>query len=162
MKIRSEWIFDCEPRHVWPHFLHARMDTSRPLLFWFGIPKPVSCRVLEGTAAVGNTRQCTTDRGTINQRILQLEPDRLLQYQMRESTVWCRAWVGKLVDTFTLESLGDGRTRVRRTTEFEARGLLKMLRLVGLWAALRQAHAYAAKNWRRLAQDSVSEGIGTR
>ncbi|MCX4161900.1 MULTISPECIES: hypothetical protein [Paraburkholderia] len=159
MKIESQWIFECQPQHVWPHFLHAQMDSSRPLLFWFGIPKPMSCRVLEGVAAVGNTRQCTTDRGTIDQRILQLEPNWLLQYQMQQSTVWCREWVGKLIDTFTLEALDGNRTLVRRTTEFEATGLLKVLRLVGLWAALRQAHAYAAKNWRRLAQDAkIAEG----
>ncbi|EHP37432.1 hypothetical protein OR16_42834 [Cupriavidus basilensis OR16] len=79
-----------------------------------------------------------------------------MQYQMQESTVWCHAWVGKLVDTFSLEPLADGRTRVRRTTEFEAaKGFLRIARLIGLWAALRQAHAYAAKNWRRLAQDAV-------
>ncbi|MGH8778477.1 hypothetical protein [Paraburkholderia sp.] len=156
MQIRSKWIFECEPQHVWPHFLHARMDASRPLLFRLGIPKPMSCRVLEGIPAVGNTRQCTTDRGTIDQRILQLERNRLLQYQMQNSTVWCRAWVGKLVDTFTLEALDDHRTLVRRTTEFDAAGPgpLKTLRLIGLWVALSQAHRYAAKNWRRLAQEA--------
>jgi len=72
VEIHSQWTFDCRPEHVWPHFLHARMDDTRPLLFRLGVPKPVSCRVLEGTPAVGNTRQCMTDRGTIDQRILVL------------------------------------------------------------------------------------------
>lgn len=64
MQIHSEWVFDCEPRHIWPNFLQSRMDDTRPILFRLGIPKPISCRVLEGAGMVGNTRQCTTDLGT--------------------------------------------------------------------------------------------------
>jgi hypothetical protein len=151
MQIESRWIFACEPRHVWPHFLHARMDGSRPLLFRLGVPKPMSCRVLEGVAAVGNTRQCTTDRGTIDQRILELESDSRLRYEMKESTVWCGPWVAKLIDTFELRALGQGRTEVRRLTQFEAAGACKPIKLLCLWLGLRQAHAYASRNWRRLA-----------
>lgn len=154
MKIRSHWIFDCSPDHVWPHFLHARMDDTRPFLFRLGIPKPMSCRVLEGRPAVGHTRQCTTDRGTIDQRILVLEPGRKLVYRMVDSTVWCRDWVGLLEDEFTLTPLGDGRTRVARRTTFRARGSFRLPRQAGLWLALKQAHRYAARNWRRLAMAS--------
>jgi hypothetical protein len=38
MQVKSEWIFDCEPEHIWPHFLRATIDNHRPLLFWTGIP----------------------------------------------------------------------------------------------------------------------------
>ncbi|SDO46818.1 hypothetical protein [Phyllobacterium sp. OV277] len=157
MIIRSEWVFDCEPQHIWPHFLHAKMDNTRPFLFRFGVPKPMSCRVLEDRAAVGNTRQCTTDRGTINQRILILDENRQLQYKMQESTVWCRDWVGYLEDTFTLTPLPGGRTRVERTTRFGAAGALRPLKQLGLWVSLRQAHAYASRNWRRLAYQRKEE-----
>lgn len=151
MEIHSQWTFDCRPEHVWPHFLHARMDDTRPLLFRLGVPKPVSCRVLEGVPAVGNTRQCTTDRGTIDQRILVLDEHRRLRYRMVASTVWCRDWVGLLEDEFTLTPIDGGGTRVERRTVFSARGLFKPIRQIGLWLALQQAHRYAARNWRRLA-----------
>lgn len=151
MEIHSQWTFDCRPEHVWPHFLHARMDDTRPLLFRLGVPKPVSCRVLEGTPAVGNTRQCTTDRGTIDQRILVLDENRRLRYRMVSSTVWCRDWVGLLEDEFTLTSIEGDKTRVERRTVFSARGIFKPVRQIGLWLALQQAHRYAARNWRRLA-----------
>lgn len=154
MKLESMWIFDCSPHHVWPHFFQAKMDSSKPLLFRLGIPKPLSCKVLEGNPAVGNTRQCTTDQGTINQRILRMELNHQLQYQMQESTLWCRRWVGKLVDTFTLEPLGADQTRVRRKTEFEAAGMFKLLKLLALRVALKQAHRYASRNWRRLAEEA--------
>lgn len=157
MLIVSRWTFECEPRHIWPNFLHATMDRSRPLLFRLGIPKPMSCKVLEGRGAVGNTRQCTTDQGTIDQRIVAFEPDRRLRYQMIDSTVWCRNWVGHLEDEFILTPLGDGRTQVERRTEFRARGWLKPIRQIGLWVALRQAHRYAARNWRRLGSENVRE-----
>ncbi|MBB1624271.1 hypothetical protein [Achromobacter sp. UMC71] len=151
MQIESRWLFPCEPQHIWPHFLHARMDDTRPLLFRLGVPKPISCKVLEGVAAVGNTRQCTTDRGTIDQRILILQPNARLRYQMQKSTVWCAGWVGTLVDTFELRAIPGQGTEVRRTTQFEAAGALRWAKQLGLWAGLRQAHAYASRNWRRLA-----------
>lgn len=151
MQIESRWLFPCEPQHIWPHFLHARMDDSRPLLFRLGVPKPISCKVLEGAPAVGHTRQCTTDRGTIDQRILVLQPDERLRYQMQRSTVWCAHWVGTLVDTFELTPLPGQGTEVRRTTQFEAAGRWRWAKRLGLWAGLRQAHAYASRNWRRLA-----------
>lgn len=151
MEIRSHWTFDCRPDHVWSHFLKARMDDTRPFLFRLGIPKPVSCRVLEGSPAVGHTRQCTTDRGTIDQRILVLDPGRKLVYRMIGSTVWCRDWVGFLEDEFTLTPLTNGQTRVARRTTFRAEGPFRLLRQAGLWLALRQAHRYASRNWRRLA-----------
>lgn len=154
MQIESRWLFPYEPRHIWPHFLHARMDDTRPLLFRLGVPKPISCKVLEGVPAVGHTRQCTTDRGTIDQRILILQPDQRLRYQMQHSTVWCADWVGSLVDTFELRPVPGQGTEVRRVTQFEAAGALRWAKRLGLWAGLRQAHAYASRNWRRLAAAS--------
>jgi hypothetical protein len=153
MRIDSEWVFECEARHIWPNFLQSTMDETRPILFRFGIPKPMSCKVLEGEGMIGNTRQCTTDLGTIDQRILTFDENRRLRYRMIRSTVWCRDWVGHLEDEFSLTPLGDGRTRVKRQTEFKAAGWFSGLKQIALWAALRQAHVYAARNWRRLAAE---------
>nr|WP_254615177.1 hypothetical protein [Burkholderia pyrrocinia] len=138
------------------------MDDTRPLLFRLGVPKPVSCRVLEGTPAVGNTRQCTTDRGTIDQRILVLDENRRLRYRMVSSTVWCRDWVGLLEDEFTLTPIEGDKTRVERRTVFSARGIIfRPVRQIGLWVALLQAHRYAARNWRRLAIAAKGRAVAT-
>ncbi|SFA96293.1 hypothetical protein SAMN03159496_01204 [Rhizobium sp. NFR07] len=160
MQIRSEWVFDCEAQHIWPNFLQSKMDATRPILFRFGIPKPMSCKVLEGEGKVGNTRQCTTDLGTIDQRILTFEENRKLRYRMIRSTVWCRDWVGHLEDEFSLTPLDGGRTRVERQTEFKAAGWFSGLKQIALWAALRQAHVYAARNWRRLATERMRMEAG--
>lgn len=156
MQIQSQWIFNCAPHHIWPHFLHAKMDTSRPLLFRLGIPKPMSCKVLEGHGAVGNTRQCTTDRGTIDQHILDYQPNRKLRYRMIDSTVWCKDWIGNLEDEFTLIPMGPDVTRVERRSQFTARGVLAPVKQIALWFALKQAHRYASKNWRRLSDETLA------
>ena len=154
MQLHSTWIFNCAPHHIWPHFLHAKMDNTKPLLFRLGVPKPVSCKVLEGPGALGNTRQCTTDRGTIDQRILDYVPNQKLRYRMIASTVWCQHWIGKLEDEFTLVPVGENATRVERRSDFTADGWLAPIKQLALWLALKQAHRYASKNWRRLSSEA--------
>ena len=153
MKIQSSWIFECSPEDIYPHFFFAQMDETYPIAFRLGIPKPLSCKVLEGVPKVGHTRQCTTDRGYIRQEIMELEQDRKLVYQMRDTNVWCRKWVSYLQDTFLLDRMGDGKTRVQRTTEFNGVASIPLLSTIALWFSLRQAHRYAAKNWRRLSAE---------
>ena len=153
MKIRSSWIFECAPEDIYPHFFFAQMDEAYPIAFRLGIPKPLSCEVLEGVPRVGNTRQCTTDKGYIRQEIVELEKDSKLVYQMRDTNVWCRKWVSFLQDTFLLESIDDSRTRVQRITEFNGVASIPVLSTLALWFSLRQAHRYAAKNWRRLSTE---------
>jgi len=150
VKIQSSWIFECAPEDIYPHFFFAQMDETYPIAFRLGIPKPLSCKVLEGAPKVGNTRQCTTDRGYIRQEIVELVKDRKLVYEMRDTNVWCRKWVSFLQDTFLLETIDEGRTRVRRITEFNGVASIPILSTLALWFSLRQAHRYAAKNWRRL------------
>ncbi len=154
MKIESSWVFDCRPEDVFPHFFFAQMDDSYPMAFRLGIPKPLSCKVLEGAPRVGNTRQCTTDMGYIQQEITELVQDRKLVYEMRDTDVWCRKWVSFLRDTFLLEPIAGGQTRVSRVTEFKGVKAIPVLSTLALWISLKQAHRYAAKNWRRLSAES--------
>ena len=161
MKIHSSWVFDCHPEDVYPHFFSATMDETYPLAFRLGIPKPLSCKVLEGEAKVGNTRQCTTDKGYIRQEIVELIQDRKLVYEMRETNVWCRNWVSFLQDTFLLESIDGGKTRVQRITEFKGVPSIPIISTLALWFSLRQAHRYAAKNWRRLSSDVKRQRTGS-
>jgi hypothetical protein len=159
MNIRSSWIFDCSPEDLFPHFFLARMDESYPIAFRLGIPKPLSCKVLEGVPQVGNTRQCTTDRGYIQQEIVELIQDRKLVYEMRKTNVWCRNWVSFLQDTFLLEPIEGSKTCVSRVTEFKGVASIPVLSTLALWFSLKQAHRYAAKNWRRLSAVSKEQRL---
>lgn len=154
MKIESSWVFECDPNDIYPNFFHATMDDTYPLAFRLGIPKPLSCKVLEGEAKIGNTRQCTTDKGYIKQEIIELEENRKLVYKMKESNVWCNGWVKFLQDSFILEPLENNRTKVTRITEFKGAVHIPILSTLALWFSLRQAHKYASKNWRRLAYEN--------
>ncbi len=153
MVISSSWLFECRPEDIYPHFFFATMDETRPIAFRLGIPKPISCKVLEGEAKVGNTRQCTTDMGYIRQEIVELIDNEKLVYEMRETNVWCRRWVEFLQDTFLLEAVESDQTRVRRITEFRGANSIPVLSTLALWFSLRQAHRYAAKNWRRMSSE---------
>jgi len=150
MKIKSSWLFDNLPEDIYPNFFQSTMDDSYPLAFRFGIPKPLSCKVIEGEPKVGSTRQCTTDKGYIRQNIVELKHNRKLVYQMKESNVWCKSWVRFLQDSFILEPVNNHQTKVIRITEFHGARHLPVLSTLALWFSLRQAHKYASKNWRRL------------
>ncbi len=153
MRIMSSWEFNCLPEDIYPNFFCATMDDSYPFAFHLGIPKPLSCTVLEGEPKIGNTRQCTTDRGYIRQRIVELEENRKLVYRMQESDVWCKNWVSIFQDHFLLQPLGNDHTKVIRITEFHGVKHLPLVSSFALWFSLKQAHKYAAKNWLRLAKE---------
>lgn len=150
MKIQSSWVFDCPAEDIYPHFFCAKMDDTYPLAFRLGIPKPLSCKVLEGEPKIGHTRQCTTDKGYIRQNIVELEHNAKLVYQMKESNVWCKSWVSFLQDSFILSPIENNQTKVTRITEFRGANSIPVLSTLALWFSLKQAHRYASKNWRRL------------
>lgn len=160
MKIHSSWVFECLPEDIYPNFFNASMDNSYPLAFRLGIPKPLWCKVLEGEPKVGHTRQCTTDKGYIRQTIIELEENRRLVYQMKESNVWCRNWVGFLQDSFILSPINESQTKVVRITEFRGVRHLPVISTLALWFSLKQAHQYASKNWRRLSSQIKASRTG--
>ena len=150
MKIESTWIFDCLPEDIYPHFFCSTMDDSYPIAFRLGIPKPLSCKVLEGEPKTGHTRQCTTDKGYIQQNIVELVENSKLVYQMKDSNVWCKNWVSFLQDSFILEPIDGNKTKVKRITEFKGVIHIPIFSTIAIWFSLKQAHRYASKNWRRL------------
>lgn len=159
MQIESRWIFDCDPEHIWPCFLSATMDDHRPLMFRMGIPKPVSCRLLDTDLAVGAIRQCTTERGTSDQAILDFQENRRLHYRMVNSSMPLGHWIGKLEDTFTLTPLGGRRTAVGRRTVFTAKSPVAFFKQIGIAVFLKQTHNYAARNWRRLSYERAGHPV---
>ncbi len=159
MKIESSWIFDCLPEDIYPHFFYSTMDDSYPIAFRLGIPKPLSCKVLEGEPKVGNTRQCTTDKGYIQQNIIELVENTKLVYQMNDSNVWCKNWVSFLQDSFILEAIDDNKTKVKRITEFRGVIHIPVFSTIALWFSLKQAHRYASKNWRRLSTETKNSRL---
>lgn len=141
-------------------FFCAKMDDTYPIAFRLGIPKPLSCKVLECEPKIGNTRQCTTDKGYIQQNIVELVENTKLVYQMKDSNVWCKNWVSFLQDSFILEATGGNKTKVKRITEFKGVMHIPFISTIALWFSLKQAHRYASKNWRRLSTETKANRMG--
>lgn len=160
MKIGSSWIFDCLPEDIYPHFFCSTMDNSYPLAFRHGIPKPISCKVLEGEAKIGNTRQYTTDKGYIQQNIIELEENHPLVNQIKDNNVWCINRVSFLQDSFMLEKLGNNKTRGKRVTELKGVIHIPVISTIALWFSLKQAHRYASNKWCRLSTATKADPLG--
>lgn len=147
MIIRTEFLLRNDPERIWPRLCQATMDTRRPCLFRFGIPKPVECRLPSGHGEVGATRECVSDHGTIQQRILEWVPPTRLKFEMVSTNLSFRQHVDTLVDTFELRSLEPGSTLVIRTSELHLHGPLAWIRAPGLWIGMKQVHRYVFQNW---------------
>lgn len=125
------------------------MDDRTPLLFHFGVPKPVECRLPDGGGGVGTQRQCVSDIGVINQRITKWEPPSKLQFEMRDTDMYFGRWIDRIHETFELTITERG-TRLRRTTDFHLTGVLGPLKSPAIWFGLKNVHRYVFRNWARI------------
>lgn len=151
MKLTSTVDIDALPERIFPLFLNAQMDDRIPLAFRFGLPKAVSCSIIEGDGGVGSIRRCITTRGFMDQVIEGTEPNRRFAYRLIDSDYWGQPFIGHVADEITLEPLPGGRTRVRRVTSFDAKGILKWPGRMIMRLGFQHAHRYANENWRRIA-----------
>ena len=159
MLLSSSVDIDAPPERIYPLFLNATMDARVPLAFRFGLPKAVSCSIIEGDGGVGSIRRCITTRGYMDQVIEVAEPGRRFAYRLIDSDYWGQPFIGHVSDDITLEILAPdctpdrtpGRTRVRRVTSFDARGVLKWPGRQIMRQGFRFAHRYANENWQRIA-----------
>lgn len=156
MKLTSTVDIDAPPEHIFPLFLNARMDDRVPFAFRLGLPKAVSCSIIEGDGGVGSIRRCITTRGYMDQVIEGSEPNKRFAYRLIESDYWGQPFIGHVADEITLRPTGENRTRVRRVTTFDAKGLLKLPGRMIMRQGFRQAHNYANENWQRLATASAA------
>ena len=151
MKLTSSVDIDAPPERIFPLFLNAQMDDRIPLAFRFGLPKAVSCSIIRGDGGVGSIRRCITTRGFMDQVIQGSEPNSRFAYRLIDSDFWGQPFIGHVSDEITLEPLDSGRTRLRRVTSFDAKGILKWPGRLLMRLGFRHAHRYANENWRRIA-----------
>lgn len=126
------------------------MDEKQPCSFLFGLPKPIECRLPSGDGGVGQTRECVSDKGVLVQEILVWEPNKRLQFRLKETDVYFGPCVESIVENFDITVLNDHRTFIKRTTEFRlVKGWNKAAALP-MWIGLKAIHRYVFKNWKRL------------
>lgn len=151
MQLISTVDIDAPPGRIYPLFLNAQMDERLPLAFRFGLPKAMSCSIIRGDGGVGSIRRCITTRSFMDQVIEVAVPGRHFAYRLIDSDYWGQPFIGHVADDITLTMLAEGRTRVRRVTSFDAKGILKLPGRAIMRQGFRHAHRYANENWRRLA-----------
>ena len=151
MELVSQVDIDAPADRIFPLFLNARMDDRLPFAFRFGLPKAVSCSIVKGDGSPGSIRRCITTRGFMDQVIEVAVPGRHFAYRLIDSDYWGQPFIGHVADDITLTILAEGRTRVRRVTSFDAKGILKLPGRAIMRQGFRHAHRYANENWRRLA-----------
>ena len=151
MELISQVDIDAAPERIFPLFLQARMDDRLPLAFRFGLPKAVSCSIIQGDGSVGSIRRCITTRGYMDQVIELSEPSSRFAYRLIGSDYWGQPFIGHVADDISLQPLGPARTRVTRRTSFDAKGVLKWPAGIVMRQGFRHAHRYANENWQRLA-----------
>jgi hypothetical protein len=69
---------------------------------------------------------------------------------MADTDMPFRRHVCTLVDTFDLENVQPGRTRVTRTTEIVLAGRFRWVKAIGVYLGLKAVHRYVFKNWQHL------------
>ncbi len=145
VEVASAVEIGAPPGRVWPFLTAARMDLPAPLLLRLGLPAPVACR----PGPQPGTRECVSDRGVVGQRITEWVPPARLSFERVSDTAGLGRWVLSMRDTFTLEALPGGRTRLRRRTVLRPRCALQAPLLRWALAAI---HAYVHRNFKHLAE----------
>ena len=156
MRVRTCCTIDAPPQVVWPLLCDSAMESPTPLLFWLGIPRPRRCRLPSGVGGVGQPRQCVSDKGSIQQRILQWEECRRLRFEMEHTDLFFRGHVRAVMDTFDIEEPAPGTTRLTRTTELALAGRFQNIKAAAVWFGLKLVQRYVFKNWAMLARRSVA------
>ena len=149
MKVTTSVVINKAPEVIWPMLCNSRMADDKPILFRFGVPKPVQCKLKTGIGGVGSDRQCVSSLGTINQKITRWEPNRLLEFEMKDTDMYFGKFIISIKDRFELADLETQRTRLTRTTNFEVSGLFGLLKSLPIWFGLKRVHKYVFENWAR-------------
>lgn len=150
MRVITKTIIPKPPEELWPLLCSYKMDPKIPCLFRLGIPKPVECRLPDGTGGVGQHRQCISDRGIINQRITQWDEPRILRFEMEDTNLYFRPCVNSITEEFSLNRFGDRQTEITRTTTLETTGFAASLKKLIMCIGMKFIHRYVFKNWSRI------------
>lgn len=147
MRVRTTWTIPKPRATVWTLLCSSRMDDGRPCGAWLGIPKPVACRLPAG-GGIGARRQCISERGLVDQRIVVWDEPRRLSFAMESTNLGFGRQVKAIVETFELTEVDAVTTRVTRTTEITLSSPC-VPRAVMIAIGIKSVHRYVFRNWAR-------------
>jgi len=149
--VSTELTFHATAEEAWKSIqFYEQVDHEPPLYLRLMLPKPL--RAEGKKAAVGDVTRCVYRRGHIAKRISQVEPGRLLAFDVIEQDIHFEHDVRLKDGNFRLEPDGDGKTRVILTTRYE-----RWLRPSWLWQPIEEdvvhrLHGHVLEGMRRKAE----------
>lgn len=159
MIVRTTALIAKQPEEVRTLPCNSRMDARIPFLFKFGIPKPVECCLPSGAGGAGQQRQCVSNPGTINQRIMLREDNKTLMFETIDMDMSFGRYVASIKKRFELAEIAGRKTKITRTTEFKVKGWLGIFNLLLIRVGLKNAHRCVFRNWGRPRVNRASEGV---
>ncbi|HUC81296.1 MAG TPA: hypothetical protein VMR70_10295 [Flavisolibacter sp.] len=150
MKLSTTHQFNTTPDKLWPLLFSSKMDDKQPCYFLCGLPKPVECRLKGEEGKAGTMRECVSDKGIITQEILEWQPNKRLQFRLKETNLYFGPCVRTIVEDFQIEALNNQQSIITRTTDFELVPGIKYFASIPMCIGLKAIHHYVFKNWKRL------------
>lgn len=151
MLVRTTTTLNRPGESVWPMLCDSRiLLKARCPVFRLGAPRPVECRLPDGSGAPGAARQCVSEQGSIEQVITEWAPPSRLAFRMERTDLTFGRCVRDLSDTFELQPAAGGeRTTLVRTTQVTVIGRMRCAKQAAVYIGLKTIHRFVFKNWRR-------------
>ncbi|MFK7951102.1 MAG: polyketide cyclase [Saprospiraceae bacterium] len=119
IEVKSEIILPYSSMQVYETIKSVdTLDAEKPFLMKLDLPIPQKC-ILE-KEAIGGLRTCYFEGGQIVERITALEKGKLLQMDVIDYQLTGRKWLGFKEAIYTFEDLGNGQSKMIRTTTYSS------------------------------------------
>ncbi|WNJ19059.1 hypothetical protein [Pontibacter sp. G13] len=116
----TSMVLNGTPEAVYAEIIEVdTVDVETNLLHKIGLPTPRKCVLT--AAQVGGLRLCDFEEGRIVETIQELVPNEYLRMEVTEVELGHeRTWLTFDEDIYQIEDLGDGTTRISRTTTYSS------------------------------------------
>ncbi len=117
-RISTTRVIDAPVDAVWQSIMfYEEVEHEPPLLLRIGLAHPLA--TTGSSREVGDIKTCLYNKGRISKQITAVERHRLLAFTIIEQSIGYERDVRLTGGRFEFESIGDNRTRVTLTTEYE-------------------------------------------
>lgn len=151
MIIRTRHTFNAKPEILWPLLFNSKMDERQPCYLLCGLPKPLECRLANNEGGVGETRECVSDKGIIQQRIKEWIPNEKLSFELEQTNIYFGPCVESIIEQFDIKPITNSQSQIVRTTRFKVKDGLRPLVTIPMFIGLKAIHRYVFRNWKRIA-----------
>lgn len=148
--VKTTCNYNASAAELWPLLFNSKMDNKQPCYLLCGLPKPLECRLPDSQGGVGSTRECVSDKGTIQQLITEWVPGHKLSFQLVKTDLYFGPCVESILEQFELTDNNQAGCQITRTTTFRAKGPLAPVVSIPMFIGLKAIHRYVFSNWKRL------------